>query len=409
MSSYSSFLFDIYPREVGIPQFKPVRRIVHRSKEFEQFVEEYDGRGDVFVAVYGEKRLVDKLMFDFDGTFAFEFARKFANFLFIHNLSFVPIITGKKGFHIYVLLYPEYLTGEEKEQKNTISMAQMWLMEQSECYYPVYQKEYELNDDIKKYYCSKKKIDNNLFHLFTDEPIHQAKFMNDLIYAYVRLYEIPEDPKVKWWYTPACDTKIVGDIRRLTRVPNTKRVFPSGGVNYCTYLPVRFFEMSEERVLQYQKELHRPTTPEGSLKSIEEFAKPTEIEFRNAIIVNLETEGEMIGYEYDSPLLELVEQILNPGIFRALLSPEPPNMIRVAAVCEMRHFGMRKEEIVQALLEFDWSDKDEAVIEDKVDQIFRRDYKRFSKSYLIREGLATERDFEKKQKRSGFEWGKVSR
>lgn len=402
MSSYSSFLFDIYPREVGIPQFKPVRRIVHRPKEFEQFVDEYNGRGDVFVAVYGEKRLVDKLMFDFDGHFAFEFAKKFANFLYIHNLSFVPIITGKKGFHIYVLLYPEHLTGEEKEQKKTISMAQMWLMEQAKCYYPVMQKKYELNDEIRDIYQDKKKIDHNLYHLFTDEPVHQAKFMDNKIYAYIRLEKTPKKKSKDWWYTPACDTKIVGDIRRLTRVPNTKRVFPSGGVNYCTYLPVKFFEMSEERVLQYQKSTHRPTKPQGSLKSIDEYAKETEIEFRNAIIVNLETEGELVGYEYDSPLLELVERILNPGIFRAMLSPEPPNMIRVAAVCEMKHFGMRRDEIIKALIEFGWSDKDESVIEDKVDQIFRKGYKRFSKSYLLREGLATERDFETKRKRSKF-------
>jgi hypothetical protein len=165
--------------------------------------------------------------------------------------------------------------------------------------------------------------------------------------------------------------------------------------------------MSEERVLQHQKSTHQPTKPEGSLKSIDEFAKPTKIEFRNAIIVSLETEGELVGYEYDSPLLELVEQILNPGIFRSLLSPEPPNMVRVAAVCEMKHFGLRKEEIVQVLREFGWSDWDEGLAEDKIDQIFRRDYKKFSKSYLIREGLATERDFEKKRKRSEFKWRTV--
>jgi hypothetical protein len=392
---------------VGIPQFKPVRRIVHRTKEFEQFVEEYDGRGDVFVAVYDEKGLVDKLMFDFDGSFAFEFARQFANYLYIHHLSYIPIITGKKGYHIYVLLYPEYLKGEEVEQKNKISMAQNWLIEQSGCYYPVYQKEYELNDKIAGYYQDKKSIDYNLYYLITDEPVHQAKFMHDKIYAYVRLYEAPEEPyiiikdkKIKWWYTPACDTKIIGDIRRLTRVPNTKRVFETGGINYCTYLPIRFFEKSEERVLQYQKAQQPPTTPEGSLKSIDEIALPIKTEFRNAIIVNLETEGELVGYEYDSPLLELVEQIMNPGIFRALLSPEPPNMVRVAAVCEMKHYGMRKNEILQALKDFGWSDWDESVAEDKVDQIFRIGYKKFSKSYLIREGLATERDFEEKRKRS---------
>lgn len=405
MSSFhSSFLFSIFPREVGIPQFKPVRRVVHRQKELDQFIDQYNGLGDVYTSVYDNSLLIDKVFFDFDGVYAFEFARKFANWLYIKGISYIPVITGKKGFHIYPLIYPQHLHTDERKQKAIIQMAQEFLIDRSKCYYPIHGEIYDIPKELKDKYKHNKRIDFNDYHLISDDPIVQAKYSDNKIIAYVRILEGLDSFEGNWWYTPACDTQIMGDIRRLCRVPNTKRILGNGIENYCTYLPIRFFELSEIKVFSYQKTTNYVPRPSGVPIELKYILRASKVEFSNAIITNFQEKGKVISYEVDSTILETVRHILNPGIFRSLHSPEPPNKVRVAAVCEMKHVGLSKQEIVNILLEFNWSDKDQNIISDKVEQIFRKDYPKFCKSTLIGQGLATNRDFLEKKKRFKYQW-----
>jgi hypothetical protein len=400
LSIFSSFLFDTFPREVG----NPFRRIVHREKEFLQFIEQNDGRGPVFVNIYGLEKEVDKLFYDFDEPFAFEFVSKFAKWLYYNNIAFIPIITGRKGYHIYVLVYPEKLIGTEGEQKQQLADAQLWLIEQAICYYPIVVREYDLTKKIKTYYHEKKKIDPSLFHLFTKDSIHWARFFKGKIQTYVRIYN-HENTKEEWWFTPACDVRLIGDINRFGRVPNTRRVF--GDItNYCTYLPLTFFNKSEYEVLKYQKAPQVHTVPRGATKEIKEFIQPLEVEFNNAIMLNMETEEALAEYIPDSPLLKIIHELVNPGVFRANLSPEPPQEARFALIAELKGHGLSKNEtmeVCRALFHSgSWTDFKEGKCHTQVKQIYRKNYQKMGKKTLLSLGLATEKDFDRIHDRAGY-------
>ena len=104
-------LFPIYPRRVGIPSYT-----VHNERQFEQYILKYNGTNiGCHVSVYdcNSRVVIDKVVFDFDGgkngeklKEAFEEVKEFVSKLHTHNFAFIPVFSGNRGFHIYVLLQP---------------------------------------------------------------------------------------------------------------------------------------------------------------------------------------------------------------------------------------------------------------------------------------------------------------
>lgn len=399
MPSFSSFLFDTFPREVG----NPFRVVVGREKELIQFAEENTGEKDVFVTVYNLALEVDKIFFDFDEPFAFEFASKFCKYLYANNIAYVPLITPRKGYHIYPLTIPTFLSGEELDQKKALADAQLWLLEQSGCYFPVVSKVYDLNDDIKPYYKKERGVvDYNHYHLFTTDPIAEAKFMHDQIHAYVRVDESEFKPKHNW-YVPACDIRIIGDLRRFGRLPNTKKKI-EGEYCYCTYLPQDFFNMEETDVLRMKKAPQDIFPVIGEVKSIKEFIHPLKIEFSSAILNAMEIDHQLPDVEPDIPILKLIQRIINPGVFRSNLSPEPTQEARFQFVCELKELGWDVEKVMNAIRALynsgSWQDYDEGKCYTQVKQIFNKNYRKMSKKHLLSLGLATSKDYENIKKRT---------
>jgi hypothetical protein len=95
-------LYPSFPREVGIPS----RVLVNSRKEFIKTVTRFNGRTDVYASVYSADLTVDKLFYDFDGASAVREATEFFNFLTSKNLTVIPVHSGKRGVHLYVLLHP---------------------------------------------------------------------------------------------------------------------------------------------------------------------------------------------------------------------------------------------------------------------------------------------------------------
>lgn len=98
-------LFSRFPREVGYP-----RRVVYNYAELVRYVELNNGVRNVYVSLYDLTFTVDKLFFDFDSRTdlgqAFEDAKAFARRLEEHNYPYIPLFSGRKGFHVYVLVKP---------------------------------------------------------------------------------------------------------------------------------------------------------------------------------------------------------------------------------------------------------------------------------------------------------------
>jgi hypothetical protein len=97
-------LFNRFPREVDYP-----RKVVYNANELKRFVELTNGIKAVYVALYDVTYTIDKVFFDFDSTdlrLAFDDVKTFIKRLEQFNYPFIPVFSGRKGFHIYVLMRP---------------------------------------------------------------------------------------------------------------------------------------------------------------------------------------------------------------------------------------------------------------------------------------------------------------
>lgn len=103
-------LFGIYPREIGIPWHKNFyRKVVTCKRDFHRYIDTINGVASCFVSVYdiNNKVTVDKVIFDLDAE-NLDDALNDAKEI-IKRVSDIPhftLFSGRKGFHIYVLLKP---------------------------------------------------------------------------------------------------------------------------------------------------------------------------------------------------------------------------------------------------------------------------------------------------------------
>ena len=105
-----SLLFQEYPRELGVP----FRMNINSKEEFFQKVESYHTRSPIFTNLYTKTKRgnynVNKLWIDFDGYNQYvlhnEVNQTIEAFLSlgIERKNIIVVSTGKKGYHLYVLL-----------------------------------------------------------------------------------------------------------------------------------------------------------------------------------------------------------------------------------------------------------------------------------------------------------------
>jgi len=93
-------LFSPFNRTVG----NPVQYEINSQKEFEYFLDKNNGIKDCSSSVYSINGTIDKVWFDFDGKGAFEDARKVYQYLKEKNAKCIPVISGKKGIHLHLLI-----------------------------------------------------------------------------------------------------------------------------------------------------------------------------------------------------------------------------------------------------------------------------------------------------------------
>jgi len=99
-------LFSPFYREVATPS----RRVVHSLGEFSKFIDENNGRRDVFTSVYPLTGEIDKIFVDIDNpniSEALQDAKILYSYLRNEGYAVIPVVSGKKGFHLYLLLKPK--------------------------------------------------------------------------------------------------------------------------------------------------------------------------------------------------------------------------------------------------------------------------------------------------------------
>lgn len=177
----TQLLFGEFPRDVGNPK----RRTVYSLQQLENFIAQNNGVSDCYVGIYPNSLKITEFFFDLDGRSSLRDAKGMYSFLRQKGYPIVPVASGKKGYHLHLLVKGN---GGSKEILTEVSYA----------------------------------ILNTIF----EEGLAGT----------------------------TVDPHSIGDLRRLCRIPNTLR--PPENLNYCTYLPPNFTDMSEKEVAEQIKSPH---------------------------------------------------------------------------------------------------------------------------------------------------------
>ena len=280
----TSFLFeDSFPRELGRK-----RELIKNKMEFESKIDLLNGVDEVFSNVNPLNGEINKIFIDFDGKESLAEAKTVYTYCLSQKIPCIPIASGKKGVHLYILLKTR--RGED-------------------------------NKEIL--YKTTKSI------LLKSLPISKS-----------------------------VDSHVIGDVRRLCRVPNTLR--PPENGTYCTYLPPQkgFLEMSETDLLWYMKGTH--------VYQFEDYIDPKTVFPTFDELISPEVDKEQVKFTYmddeQSPKFsdnELLRRLLRPCLYRLMTVEEPRHKVRVAATADLLRADLSRNEIVELYRTLNWRDWDE--------------------------------------------------
>lgn len=331
-------LFSTFPREVlalSRPN-KHGKRIANRSiilsqKELISFIRRYSGCQDPFVSSFVFKgdvgvAIVDKLPFDFDIEH-YPYPLKFAKWLHDNKIGFVPVGTHFDRFHIYVPIVPQKLTPLEYQE------AQLSLLEQSKCYRKV---------------CTK-----------------CGEYIGEMMMCC----------NGNTHYQPMADTHIIGDIRRVLRIPNTPRLPEVEGgeiTSYCTYLPQNFYEMDQAQIYSLLKHPNEMETPDYFPQPLSEITIPLTRHFRSYVKEQVNIE-ELEDYTPTDPLLQFVKSIIRPCLWSSFCSINPPHFVRLATIIDLRDLGFSFMDLFEVCSRMGWKDWKTGVTEYQITDVLGGD------------------------------------
>lgn len=270
-------LFCRFPRETGL-----FRSLVYNQKDLETYLSYNNGIDDCYTSVYSSNLIIDKIFFDFDyGRQVLEDAKMFYKFCLDNEYPSVPIVSGRKGYHIYLMFRPKIYKEKTRLLLTKASLSM-----------------------IKSVY---------------------GKFRQE-VYCY------PSGKRVQVFRNEdrliAPDPTVCGDPRRICRLPNTMR--PPGNENYCTYLPPgKFLDMSEEDVEVHMKSRH-------SYKyNVESKLLLTDFDYDFEEEESLEWETLTRAENTPSNPSLFLRFLLRPCLYRHITSIHPSHPVRVAVTLDL--------------------------------------------------------------------------
>lgn len=301
LDSTTSILFSPFEREVA----NPIRRRIHTSREFENFISQNNGVHDCFTSVYSHDLTIDKLFFDFDGSYAIEEAKRVSEFVTGKlNSPIIAIVSGKKGIHLYILTKPVKID----DPRPLIRNAQLYIL--IETFGEEIQK--ILGKEISK--SSKEEI---------------SKAFNEAIHA--------------------ADRRIIGDVRRICRIPNTLR--PPENRAWCTFLPPDWTNMSELDIQRHIKQTHTYKYDlGGQLLDIENLPK---------IEINFSSDDSAENGHVNIPGKEndFLKSVLRPCLYTNITTKNPQHAVRTATTIELLEF-LKPQQVFDIYAKLDWVDWD---------------------------------------------------
>ena len=308
-------LFSPFQRNVGNPQQYPI----YSQKDFEDFIIRNNGIKDCSSSVYSQESTIDKIWFDFDGIGAIDEARKLYAFLRGLDAMVFPIISGKKGIHLHLLL----------------------------------------NTNVKANSDNAKEI-----------------LMDTIILI------ISNGLGLRDWKQPTTlDWSKLGAINVTCRIPNTLR--PPANTTWSSYLPQNWNQLTETEIWDYAKSPHsfnytgQVFTPDQLSSKLDEL----EVNFKfssGAVTTQFAEEptfpSTMFEKMSQKDLVKALEKIMRPCLYRHIISSNPRNDARVAVVLDLLAVGLRPQEILTIFNKLKWDKYDEGITKSKVMYIADRFY-----------------------------------
>lgn len=173
------------------------------------------------------------------------------------------------------------------------------------------------------------------------------------------------------------DTHLIGDLRRMIRVPNTMN-----NNHYCTPLPTGFQKMTPEEILNYSTRIRTRTLhfTRGTLKSIPELV---DVNFSQKISNEAQSIAPQDTMNISSvPDIEILKELVRPCVFEAVTKPNPPHIVRLDLVSELMFLGFSEDQVLEIIKDLDWEDFDERATKYQIKKIFEKKLKPCSNSKL---------------------------
>lgn len=293
LDEITSTLFNTYPREIG-----KKRNFVKTPEEFEAKIDLLNGADEVFTNVNAVDGTIDKIFLDFDGPTALAEAQKTYTHLLSINVPCIPIASGVKGIHLHALFRP-------------------------------------------------RKRDDNKITLF--------KTTKSLLLSALGEKNGNNELTLKSSACSSVDPHVIGDQRRLCRVPNTLR--PPTNSSYCTYLPPgkAFLEMNDTDLMWYIRGTHIYPYEDYNITSgrptFEEYIIP-EVERMNVNFPRPNEDPNVKPYADNTHL----QMLLPTCLYRFITVEEPRHHVRVAVSAELKNMGFSDTEILHMFSTLNWRD-----------------------------------------------------
>ena len=286
-------LFMRVPRCVGL-----YGHIVETYDDVLRYVSLHNGVEDVYVCLYDSNYVIDKVFFDIDSENlrrSHNAFKKLVTRLEEFGIPYIPVFSGRKGFHIYIPIKP-WKPPNVETAKAVLRDVQV-----------------RLGGDILE-------VDRHVF----------------------------------------------GDVRRKVRFPNTLNVN-----NYCVPLPHDSVDWSLNEIITYSKQ---PQVIDYDLLPIDIY-KLTDVD----VIYSYDDE-DVINCRYESsPSFKLISKLIRPCLAKHLLvDRDPPHMVRVNLVSELRYLGLTEDQVLSVLRDLNWVDFDESITKYQIHHVYTRKYKPLS-------------------------------
>lgn len=300
-------MFSPFTREVANPN---QRRVFNRD-QFERFIDENNGLSDCYASILPYPYIrPDVIYFDFDDErgikYSVDDARKFYMWLLEEEFTVIPIMSGKKGFHFYVKV---------NGGRNLLQQQAKMLM-------------------------------------------HNAGyFMIESVFGHVREIIVRgADGKDRRKLRNkeriiAVDPTVIGDVRRISRIPNTLR--PPQNLTWCTFLPVDWHNtMDLIDLIEHMKSTHSYKYPTHRVPQIEGFPKPDK-KFEDRTDWNPISNGTPLVVTNAN---EFLKRITRPCLYRHAMSGAPVHAVRAAMTLDLLTAGMTPDEVFGIYGKLGWSD-----------------------------------------------------